>query len=67
MFSLVNSYKNATRIGWHLCQIELRFAPGLPPGWNRDRARVQGRGLRVQGSGLRVEGLKSGHKLFRLA
>ena len=31
--SLVNSHSNATRIGWHLWEIDLRFAPGLPPGW----------------------------------
>jgi len=33
MVSLVNSHTNATRIGWHLWVIGLRFAPGLPPGW----------------------------------
>jgi len=33
MVSLVNSYTDATRIGWHLWEIDLRFAPGLPPGW----------------------------------
>jgi len=33
MVSLVNSLTNATRIGWHLWEIDLRFAPGLPPGW----------------------------------
>jgi len=33
MVSLVNSHTNATRIGWHLWEINLRFAPGLPPGW----------------------------------
>ena len=31
--SLVNYHTNATRIGWHLWEIDLRFAPGLPPGW----------------------------------
>jgi len=36
--SLVNSHINATRIGWHVWEIDLRFAPGLPPGW----IRVQG-------------------------
>ena len=34
MVSLVNSQTNATRIGWHLWEIDLRSAPGLPPGWN---------------------------------
>ena len=29
----VNSHTNATRIGWHPWEIDLRFAPGLPPGW----------------------------------
>ena len=33
MVSLVNFHTNATRIGWHLWEIDLRFAPGLPPGW----------------------------------
>jgi len=32
MVSLVNTHTNATRIGWHLWEIDLRFAPGLPPG-----------------------------------
>ena len=35
MVYLVNSQTNATRIGWHLWEIDLRFAPGLPPGWVR--------------------------------
>ena len=35
MVSLVNSHTNATRIGWRLWEIDLRFAPGLPPGWLR--------------------------------
>ena len=35
MVYLVNSRTNATRIGWHLWEIDLRFAPGLPPGWRR--------------------------------
>ena len=30
---VVNSHTHATRIGWHLWEIDLRFAPGLPPGW----------------------------------
>jgi len=34
MVSSVNFHTNATRIGWHLWGIDLRFAPGLPPGWN---------------------------------
>ena len=33
MVSLVNSHTNATRCGWHLREIDLRFSPGLPPGW----------------------------------
>ena len=32
MVSAVNSHTNATRIGWHLWEIDLRFAHGLPPG-----------------------------------
>ena len=33
MVSLVNSHANAIRTGWHLWEIDLRFALGLPPGW----------------------------------
>ena len=33
MVSSVNSHTNAARIGWHLWEIDLRFATGLPPGW----------------------------------
>ena len=32
MVSLVNFHKNATSKRWHLWEIELRFASGLPPG-----------------------------------
>jgi len=38
MVPLVNSHTNATRIGWHLWEIDLRFAPGLPPGCWRGRS-----------------------------
>ena len=38
MVSLVNSHINATRIGWHLREVDLRCAPGLPPGWRCMRA-----------------------------
>ena len=33
MFFLVNSHANATSKRWHLWEIDLRFAPGSPPGW----------------------------------
>ena len=33
MVSVANSHTHATRIGWHLWEIDLRFAPGLPLGW----------------------------------
>jgi len=33
MVSSVNSHTDATRIGWHLWEIDLIFVPGLPPGW----------------------------------
>ena len=33
MVSLVNFHTNPARIGWHLWEIDLRFATGLPPGW----------------------------------
>ena len=32
MVSSVNAHTNATRIGWHLWEDDLKFAPGLPPG-----------------------------------
>ena len=40
MVSLVNAHTNATRIGWHLREIDLRFALGLPPGWLIDSHQV---------------------------
>ena len=33
MVSSVNYHTNATMIRWHLWEIDSRFAPGLPPGW----------------------------------
>ena len=33
MVSLVISHTNTTRVGWHQWEIDLKFAPGLPPGW----------------------------------
>ena len=40
MVSSVNSHTTATRIGWHLWEIDLRFAIGLPPGVGFDRVSV---------------------------
>ena len=40
MVSLVNPHSNATSRRWHLWEIDLRFSPGLPPGWWRVRAYV---------------------------
>jgi len=37
MVSSVNSDTYATRIGCHQWEIDLRIAPGLPPGWYRRR------------------------------
>ena len=53
MVSLVNSYSNATSRRWHLWEVDLRFAPGLPPGWETNS--LVGRGgkaylLQVEGS-----------------
>jgi len=42
MVYLVNSHTNATRIGWDLWEVHLRFAPGLPPGWLRTGPRPSG-------------------------
>ena len=33
MVSLVNSHTHATRFGWHLWEIDLRFALNSTPGW----------------------------------
>jgi len=33
MVAAVNSHTNATSKRWHLWEIDLRFAPGSPPGW----------------------------------
>jgi len=47
MVSLVNCHTKATRIGWHLWEIDLIFAPGLPPGW-----RFSGLSTESQGQNL---------------
>ena len=39
MVSSVNSHTNATSIGWHLWEIDFRFATGLPPGWGAGQTR----------------------------
>jgi len=31
--SFADIHANATSKRWHLWEIDLRFAPGLPPGW----------------------------------
>ena len=41
MVSSVNSHTNATRIGWHLWEIDLKFTPGLPPGWSGFSAAIR--------------------------
>ena len=33
MVSLDNSHSNATSWRWHLWEVDLEFALGLPPGW----------------------------------
>ena len=56
MVSLVNSHTNTTRIGWHLWEIDLRFAPGLPPGWYRERGReALDDGCSVEAEGVAFE------------
>ena len=45
MVSLVNSHTNATRIGWHLWELDLRFSSGLPPGWVGMRTCTSQQGL----------------------
>ena len=52
MVSLVNFHTNATRIGWHLWEIDLRFAPGLPPGRSPAKQSL-GRHARSLGSACR--------------
>ena len=42
MISLLNFHTNATRIGWHLWEIDLIFATGSPPGWARVRVDLLG-------------------------
>jgi hypothetical protein len=68
MVSLVNCHANATRIGWHLLEIDLRFASGLPAGWvrpgvvcERCRGNVEGSGANTQAcddAGFHTETLK---------
>ena len=51
MVSLVNSHAHATRIGWHLWEINLIFALGLPPGclgYNEDVEERLGPAERVE-------------------
>ena len=50
MVSLVNSHTNATRIGWHLWEIDFKIASGLPPGWSAGSGSVEGplRTIRAQ-------------------
>ena len=45
MFFSVNYHTNATSKRWHLWEIDIRFAPGLPPGWRG----LDGRGTRGWG------------------
>jgi len=54
MVYLVNSHTNATRIGWYLWEIDLRFAPGLPPGLARSNCAWTA--PEREGSGLGVAG-----------
>jgi hypothetical protein len=42
MVSLVNSHSNATSRRWHLLEIDLRFAPRLPPWWCRQPVGTSG-------------------------
>ena len=58
MVSLVNSHTHATTKRWHLWEIDLRFAPGLPPGWpstQPPRASIEGRAS--SGCSLVVQGV----------
>jgi len=41
MVSSVNTHTNATSKRWHLWEIDLRFAPGLPPGWLGVRSQLE--------------------------
>ena len=43
--SLVNSYTNATRIGWRVREIDLRFALNSTPGWWFEWSNLPGAGL----------------------
>jgi len=60
MVSSVNSHTDAARIGWHLREIDLRFAPGLPPGWISGAAerRQGGTARRAPGSAFREAQLR---------
>jgi hypothetical protein len=56
MVSPVNSHANATSRRKHLWEIDLRFAPGLPPGWERTLNYRQSVALLVSGFGCMVSG-----------
>ena len=70
MAFLVNFHTNATRIGWDLWEIDLGFAPQLPPGWRTmiqqsnfldfyqgPPVKVGGRRRRSTAAGLPAKGL----------
>ena len=63
MVSLVNSHKNATRIGWRLWEIDLRFAPGLPPGWKAKPLHSKS-GEQIQGQARGAQGDRKGAGLL---
>ena len=48
MVSLVNSHSSATSQRWHLWEIDLIFAPGLPPGWKGQTQEAGGGGCAKQ-------------------
>ena len=61
MVSSINSHTNATSIGWHLWEIDLRFAPGLPPGWLPHSAsrNVLAVGVRIWGGRQWIRGVRT--------
>ena len=63
MVSWVNSHTNAIRIEWHLWEIDLRFAPGLSPGWGSGCSTSAGSKLRSETS---PENLLETHSASRL-
>ena len=65
MVSLINSHTNAISKRWHLLEIGLRFATGLPPGWSGARVQDRCSEVRAKVSRKKCETIQGKFKLER--